>query len=145
MEILSAHSLNFYHRLITIKDNSHNEGIWSPISSLHPGLNFIKSPGERCFGTLKQIVQWYVKQRIYTKRELTGDDTWWKQRDQITVITHWDNHCHPLPFTVENGLHYLENQLLYTCVQWPKNLVFYSGSFLTFLTTEIILFYKKYS
>lgn len=108
-----------------------------------PGLNFIKSPGERCFGTLKQIVQWCVKQRIYTKRELTGDDTWWKQRDQITVITHWDNHCHPLPFTVENGLHYLENQLLYKGVQWPKNLVFYSGSFLTFLTTEIILFYKN--
>lgn len=43
-----------------------------------PGLNFIKSPGERCFGTLKQIVQWYVKQRIYTRREITGDDTWLK-------------------------------------------------------------------
>lgn len=141
MEILSAHSLNFYHCLITIKDNSHNEGIWSPISSLHPGLNFIKSPGERCFGTLKHIVQWYVKQQI--KR----DNAWW----HVIKIT-WSDHGHhtlrqslsSLPFTVENGIHYLENQLLNTCVQWPKNLVFYSGSFLTFLTTELILFYKKY-
>lgn len=83
MEILSAHSLNFYHCLITIKDNSHNEGIWSPISSLHPGLNFIKSLGERCFKTDCTVI--CETTNLHKER----DNLWW----HVIKIT-WSDHGH---------------------------------------------------
>lgn len=87
MEILSAHSLNFYHCLITIKDNSHNGGIWSLISSLHPGLNFIKSPGERCFWYFKTDCTVICKTtNLYKERA-----NWWWHVMKTTWSDHGDH------------------------------------------------------
>lgn len=134
MEILSAHSLNFYHCLITIKDNSQNEGIWSPISSLHPGLNFIKSPGERCF--------WYFKTDCTVICETTNlykeRDNWWWHVIKIT----WSDHGHHTlrqslsSPTFHRGEWYTLSRESVTSTLYMyndlKKLVFYSGSLQAF-------------
>lgn len=102
-----------------------------------PGLNFIKSPGERCFKTDCTVI--CETTNLYKER-----DNWWWHVIKITSSDHGHHTLRQslssLPFTVENRIHYLENQWH---VQWPKKLVFYSGSLQAFLTTEIILFYKN--